>query len=440
MATRALEMSVELLEDSRMNGQCNFIDLKENLPNIMKLSNASVSHIDSVKSFLNFNEEILVDLQARHTIEIISINNTLREVNQKKDQNIAETKRIKKEKENIQIQINGEQNKKQSFEEDSRKLSIEKYKQQMNLSKAEANLKTKMRTMKHKEDIKAKAEASMKNAKRIADEATARLQEAEEYYLRQKRLQREREERLAWSWIILGYNIFTWIDAGLGAEARDIARNYRDNVHHAYSQKKADFHSAKSNHGYARNEYWAAVENQRAARDRMDYLSSEVNHLSTQIKNKQLFITSAIQQRDQMVKNLAAAQSKIAFLALQRNNLLTKMETIRNKMIALKEKNKLVMKELDVVTKLRNTIVEVNIIIITVNANLHHSQKMANGPFEWTSDNYEILDLVLIGIENALREMKIYELGDGVPNKLLSRIKDCKKNSIFMFGLDDLEH
>ena len=106
-------MSVELLEDSMMNGQCNFIDLKENLPNIMKLSNASVSHIDSVKSFLNFNEEILVDLQARQTIEIISINNTLREVNQKKDQNIAETKRIKKEKENIQIQINGEQNEKQ---------------------------------------------------------------------------------------------------------------------------------------------------------------------------------------------------------------------------------------------------------------------------------------------------------------------------------------
>ena len=265
MATRALEMSVELLEDSMMNGQCNFIDLKENLPNIMKLSNASVSHIDSVKSFLNFNEEILVDLQARQTIEIISINNTLREVNQKKDQNIAETKRIKKEKENIQIQINREQNKKQSFEEDSRKLSIEKYKQQMNLSKAEANLKTKMRTMKHKEDIKAKAEASMKDAKRIADEATARLQEAEDYYLRQKRLQREREERLAWSWIIPGYNIFTWIDAGLGAEARDIARNYRDNVHHAYSQKKADFHSAESNHGYARNEYWAAVEHQRAA-------------------------------------------------------------------------------------------------------------------------------------------------------------------------------
>ena len=111
----------------------------------------------------------------------------------------------------------------------------------------------------------------------------------------------------------------------------------------------------------------------------MDYLSSEVNHLSTQIKNKQLFITSAIQQRDQMVKNLAAAQSKIAFLSLQRNDLLTKMETIKNRMIALKEKNKLVMKELDVVTKLRNTIVEVNIIIITVNANLHHSQKMANG-------------------------------------------------------------
>ena len=216
-------MSVELLEDSMMNGQCNFIDLKENLPNIMKLSNASVSHIDSVKSFLNFNEEILVDLQARQTIEIISINNTLREVNQKKDQNIAETKRIKKEKENIQIQINGEQNEKQSFEEDSRKLSIEKYKQQMNLSKAEANLKTKMRTMKHKEDIKAKAEASMKDAKRIADEATVRLQEAEDYYRRQKRLQREREERLAWSWIIPGYNIFTWIDAGLGAEARDIA-------------------------------------------------------------------------------------------------------------------------------------------------------------------------------------------------------------------------
>ena len=175
MATRALEMSVELLEDSMMNGQCNFIDLKENLPNIMKLSNASVSHIDSVKSFLNFNEEILVDLQARQTIEIISINNTLREVNQKKDQNIAETKKIKQEKKNIQIQINGEQNEKQSFEEDSRKLSIEKYKQQMNLSKAEANLKTKMRTMKHKEDIKAKAEASMKDAKRMADEATARL-------------------------------------------------------------------------------------------------------------------------------------------------------------------------------------------------------------------------------------------------------------------------
>ena len=79
------------------------------------------------------------------------------------------------------------------------------------------------------------------------------------------------------------------VDAGLGAEARDIARNYRDNVH------------------------------------------------------------------------------------------LTKMETIKIKMIALKEKNELVMKELDVVTKLRNTIVEVNIIIITVNAHLQHGQKMANG-------------------------------------------------------------
>lgn len=439
MATRALEMSVELLEDSIMNGQCNFIDLKENLPNIMKLSKASVSHINSVKSFLNFNEEILVDLQARQTIEIISINNTLREVNQKKDQNIAETKRIKKEKENIQIQINAEQNKKQSFEEDSRKLSIEKYKQQMNLSKAEANLKTKMRTMKHNDDIKAKAEASMQQAKRIADEATARLQEAENYYARQKRLQREREERLAWSWIVPGYNVVTWVDAGMGARERDDARNYRDNVHHSYSQKKAYFRSAKSNYGYARNEYWAAVEHQRAARDRMDYLSSEVNHLSTQIKNKQLFITSAIQQRNQMIKNLASAQSKIASLLLQRNNLLTKMETIKNKMMALKEKNELVIKELDEVTKLRNTIVEVNIIIITVNAQLLHSQKMANGPFEWTRDNYEILDLVLIGIENALREMKIYELGDGVPNKILSRIKDCKRKSIFMLGLDDLD-